>query len=124
MIVCCMTAIVNVVGNYFLIPIFGAKAAAGTTAMCSLFILVLLLFKVDKRIKVERVGALIFSPLIGCVGIIAVCMACKGIDDLWIRFAFSLVGSVSVYLLIQILLKNELVSEILETVKWKIKKQK
>jgi len=120
MIVCCITAVINVIGNYFLIPVFGVKAAAGTTAVCSLFILILLLFRVDKHVKVKGIGSLVFSPLSGCAGIIVVCMMCKLIDNLWIRFALSLAGSVSIYLLIQVLLKNELVGEMIEAVKIKI----
>ena len=114
MIVCCITAVVNVIGNYIFIPLYGAKAAAGTTAACSLTILILLLFKVDKHVKVENVGRLVLSPIIGCVGIVAVCLLCRNIENLWIRLAASLVVSTGTYGLTQIVMKNELVEVVLD----------
>ena len=113
MIVCCIAAVCNVVGNYALIPLFAAKAAAGVTAACSLIILVMLLFKIDKNVKIERWGRLIATPLIGCAGIVAVCFLCKSFDSLWVRVALSVVGSGAVYSIVQIVLKNELVTEVL-----------
>ena len=53
MFVCCIATAVNVILNIFLIPIWGAAAAAGTTAFCSLLIMVLLIASKDKRIKLN-----------------------------------------------------------------------
>lgn len=122
MIVCCITAVVNVVENYIFIPLWGAKAAAGTTALCGLTILILLLFKVDKHVKVEKVGRLILAPVIGCAGIITVCLMCRYIENLWIRMIVSVTCSIGIYGLVQGLLKNELVSELLVAMKRRMKK--
>ncbi len=84
---------VNVIGNYIFIPLWGARAAAGTTAVCGLTILILLLFKVDENIKLEKVGKLIVAPLFGSIGIVVVCLLCKWIDNLWIRVFVSLTAS-------------------------------
>lgn len=122
MIVCCITAVVNVIGNYIFIPMYGAKAAAGTTAVCSLTILILLLFKVDKHVKVEKVGGLILSPVVGCIGIVVVCLLCRNIDNLWIRVIVSVAVSTGVYGITQIVLKNELVEDVLAGIKRKFVK--
>ena len=105
-----------------LIPYFRAKAAAGTTAICSLTIMILLFFKIDKNIKLEHVIELIVAPLIGCIGIIVVCVGCKGIEHLWIRVIVTLIGSVSIYGILQVILKNELVNQVLVTVKNRIRR--
>ncbi len=120
MIVCCVTAVVNVIGNYIFIPLWGARAAAGTTAVCGLTILVLLLFKVDNHVKIGKVGRLIVSPIIGCAGIVVACLLCKRIDNLWIRVIVSMTTSIGIYCVVQTLFKNELFDGILITLKKRI----
>lgn len=121
MIVCCITAIVNVIGNYIFIPFFGAKAAAGVTAICSFIMLILLFFRINKEVKIKKIEKLMFAPIVGCVGIIIVCFICKEIDNLWIRILISLFSSIVIYFIVQILMKNELVFEILSIVRKKLK---
>ena len=120
MIVCLAAAVVNVIGNYLSIPYFGANAAAGTTAVCNLTILILLLFRVDKRIKIGGTVKVIVSPVVGCIAIFIVCYLCKRIDHLFVRFFVSVLGSIVVYGLIQIICKNELVAEIMNTIKIRV----
>ena len=78
-----------------------------------------MIFKVDKNVKIRNVGRIVLAPLIGCVCIIAVCIACKSIDNLWIRIVVSMVVSGTAYVLIQILLKNELVADVTQSIKKK-----
>ena len=116
MIVCCITALVNVVGNYIFIPLYATKAAAGTTVVCSLLILILLLFKVDKNVRLERCASLVVPPVIGCIGLVAVCLVAKTIDNLLIRVIISILGSICVYAGLQIVFKNEIVYELLNSI--------
>ena len=120
MVVCCITAIVNMMGNYLFIPLWGVNAAAGTTAFCSLTILILLLFKIDKHVKIQDVRRMVCSPIAGCLGIIIICLACKTIETLWIRVIISVLLCFVVYGLIQLLLKNELVEDVLRSMRRKI----
>ena len=53
--VCCIATVVNFVLNYFLIPIWGINAAAFTTAVSMLLMLILLLITKDKRIKINYI---------------------------------------------------------------------
>lgn len=120
MIVCCITAVVNILGNYFFIPLFGARAAAGTTAMCSLLILVLLAFRADKNIKIQGFGKIVFAPMVGCIGIAGVCLLCRNITNTWPRVIISILGSIGIYGLIQIIFKNEFVEDAIQIVRHKM----
>ncbi len=117
MIICCICAVINVITNYFLIPFWGPVAAAVTTTLCSLIILILSLFKVDKNIKIEAIGKLAIAPVVGCVMIALVCWLCSHISNLYIRTIVSVLTSMIVYLVVQLLLKNSLVYDVLCSVK-------
>ena len=113
MIVCCITAFFNIIGNYIFIPDYGAKAAAWTTTASSFLILVLLLFKVDKQIHIDNVIKLIVSPVCGCVTIILICVLCRLITHMWLRLTLSILFSSLAYACVQVVFKNELVTSIL-----------
>ena len=122
MFVCCITAVINVVSNYIFIPMYGARAAAGTTAICSLIIMILLFFRIDKNVKIQNVGRLVLSPVIGCFGIVIVCLLCQSIGKLWIRVGASLIGSACIYGGILVILRNELVRELFTSIKNRVGK--
>ena len=122
MVVCCITAVVNIVGNYIFIPKYGVNAAAMTTAVCSLVIMVLLFFKVDKNIKIDHLGKLIVSPVVGCVGIAGVCLITRLIPNLWIRVGVCLFFSIAVYGIVQLVFKNEIVEMALASLKNRLKR--
>lgn len=126
MIVCLITAACNIILNYFFIPIYQSQAAAATTAFNGLLIFLLLLFKVDKRIKIERLASVFISPVLGGVGIIGVCLLCQNIEHIVIRLLVSLSASALVYGIILYMMKNEMVMEIIGIVKnayWKLKER-
>jgi len=120
MMICCITAIVNVIMNYVFIPLYGAKAAAGTTTFCAFLMMIMLYLIVDKRIKIVRLSYVMITPLIGCLGIILICLGCTIIDNLWLRASTSIILSVITYGIIVILGRNELVLELILSFKQKI----
>lgn len=122
MITCCITAVVNVITNYIFIPRYGAIAAAGTTVFCALTILVILLFKIDNRIHIERVFNVFSSPLLGCLAIVVVCYVCKGINTIWVRTALSILSSIFLYGLIVYFGENDLMIELISGVKARFSK--
>ena len=124
MYVCCFAAAVNIIGNYLAIPYWGAKAAAGTTAVCSLTIMILLMLKVDKRIRVNQLFRVFFAPVVGCVLIVCICLATRGIKGLYIRTFLSIFASAGGYALIQLTLRNELAMEVFNAFTRKITKNK
>lgn len=118
--ICCITAIFNVVLNYFLIPIGGANAAALTTTLSSLLIMILLIIKKDKRIKLDYLYEVSVSPIIGSILIALFCQIVKLlILNLWWKTAVSVIGSVVVYAIMLLVMKNELCLDILKEIKKK-----
>lgn len=120
MIICCICAVINVITNYLLIPFGGPIAAAATTTLCSLIILILSLVKVDKNIKIQSIGKLVIAPVVGCVIVVLVCLLFSHISNLYIRTIVSVATSMIAYLLVQLLLKNSLVCDMLGSVKKKL----
>lgn len=120
MIVCCIAAVINVAANYIFIPRYGTLAAAGTTAFCALAILILLLFTVDKKVQIERLGRVFLSPVLGCVGIVLVCLFCRNISGLWIRTITSVACSALLYVGIAYACRDELLMGLLAELKGKL----
>ncbi len=115
MIICCISTVVNVIANAFLIPRWGAYAAAGTTAFSSLLIMLMLIASIDKRIKIKSPVRLFLAPLVGSVAMSICCAWLKQLfETLWIRTIVCVASGVIVYGIVQILLKNEMVLELFE----------
>lgn len=125
MIICCITAGLNVVLNYLLIPYWGASAAAFSTAVSSLLIMIMLLIKKDKRIKLGYVKHVILSPIIGSVGIFAYCRIIgMFVSNIWVKTGVCVIGSVILYGIVLIYMKNELCVEILGSINRKVSAKK
>ena len=113
MVICCISTVINVIANAILIPIFGVYAAAATTAFSSLVILILLLFSVDKRIKIIKIPQLFIAPSIGSIIMVICCYYLKKLFvSLIIRTSVCIILGIIVYMCIQLILKNELLEEI------------
>lgn len=113
-LICCASALMNVVTNFLLIPIFGAKGAAFTTCLCYAMMLIWLVYLTDKRIRVRATSKSLFSPLCGYLGICVVCIFSRQMASQWVRVIFSIIASIIVYFAIQIAYKNALIMEFLE----------
>lgn len=113
--ICCVTAIFNVALNYILIPYGGGKAAAFTTMLSSALIMTLLLLKKDKRISLNYIGRISFSPIIGSLVIGAYCkIVSHFIHMLLLKTIICIIGSVIIYICVLIGMKNDLCIEVLE----------
>ncbi len=121
MIACCVSAAANVVTNYIFIPKYGVIAAAWTTTLSSVLILVILLFNMDKRVNLRGWYRMLLMPFVGCAAIALACFACGYISNLYLRLASSIVLSAAVYGGILFASKNELLIDILLSLKRKIK---
>lgn len=123
MFVCCAATVVNVIANLILIPLWGARAAAGTTAFCSLFIASLLLFLKDKRIKINGILKNVLSPLIGSVAIVGFCLIMQRvIDGLALRMIACIVGSIILYAIVLAIFKNKFMIWVIHFCTGKLKK--
>ena len=110
-----VSALVNILFNLILVPLFQENAAAFTTVLAEAVSMVLCIFYarglVDLKVNLRSVG----SVLVGCAGIVACCTAARyAIDGFLPRVAVSVFGSCAVYFLILALLKNEMVRDVLQ----------
>lgn len=124
MIVCCITAVINVGLNALLIPKYAALGAAVATAANGFFIFLLLLLKVDPRIRIERKMSIFLGPIIGCILVLICCFVCSMIQYRILRMVTSVLGSCVLYFGTLLILKNEFVGEILGVLMNKLKIEK
>ena len=120
MVICCITAIINIAFNYILIPKYGAVGAALTTVLSSFAMFFILLFCIDKRIKLNKVFNLIISTALSCVSIVFVCYICKDIENIWIRILVSIMVSSFLYFFLLFIFKNVLVIDLVTEIKNKL----
>lgn len=122
MLICIITAVVNIILNYLLIPYGGAKAAAFTTAVSSFLIMSLLLIMKDSHIKLDYIGQVTKSPIIGSICIFVFCKIIKSFDfNIWIKTGMCILGSILLYGLILIFMKNVIIMEMVNGLKNKMR---
>lgn len=118
-----ISGLLNVVLNIFLIPQFRENAAAFTTLLAELCSMVLCIRYSKGLVTVEFEGRTIASVACGCVGIVAVCTAVKALAlPNIISILVAVLGSVAVYAVLLLVLRNPLVMEYLEKLKQKVRK--
>ena len=83
MTICCIATGVNLLLNAILIPKGGVNAAAFTTTLAALLIMVMLIITKDSRIKLEYFGQVVFTPVVGCTIMGVLCKFIFGIK--WVE---------------------------------------
>ena len=111
MFTCMLAAILNVVLNSLLIPVFDYIGASFATLLSSIIILLVLSFNLDKRICIKRMDKLFFQPVVGVLAIFLVCVLCYNLSGLYLRLLISIFISICIYFLIQFLFNNEICVE-------------
>ncbi len=120
---CCFAAVVNVILNFIFIPFSGASAAAFTSGISAVVIFVWLFVKKDSRVRLNYIWEVCKGPLIGCLLIVLFCFVMKHlISSLLILTLVCILGSVFIYGLTQLIMKNDLVTETLSSIIRKIKR--
>ncbi len=108
MIACIAASVFNGIANYLLIPKFGSEGAALATIFSTLVILVITTWKIEKEIKIERMGQLMGAPLLGGVGIVVWCALCRAVlSNLWVCTGVAIAGSGLIYFAALALLRHE-----------------
>ena len=107
-----ISAVINVIGNFALIPVYKHNAAAFTTAF-SQFIVLLICFLFSKKyIDMKRSYRSICCTFLGCFGIVATCMLIKKMAYANIVETFLCIAiSCIVYFIIGLFTKNSALSE-------------
>lgn len=120
---CCFAAVVNVILNYMLIPYGGASAAAFASGISLIVICIWLLVKKDSRVRLNYIWEVCKGPLVGSLLVVLFCLVMKHfISDLLFLTLVCVTGSVFVYGVIQLTMKNDLVTEALNSIIRKIKR--
>lgn len=118
MVTCCITALVNIVTNGVFIPYFGIYAAAATTALSELILLIMLALKARKELRVGTLHSLFLAPFVGCIVIVLITLIIFCFfSDLWLRTIMSAVLGAIGYGVVLIVAKHEIVQIFFDTAK-------
>lgn len=116
------SALVNVMLNLFLIPMFHQNGAALTTAIAELLVFLISYYHARKFIKIDGVVKNLATSSIGCVAMIVVSSIIKlFVVSTTLYTVFTIVGSIVIYLMVLLLLKNNLALELLNGIIKKFK---
>lgn len=114
-------AVVNLILNFAFIPVFGINGAAITTLIAEAVVMVQVM-KYSKNLHDKiNINPSISTSLVGCLGIALVCTIGRMlISNMYLYVVSSTIISAIIYILIQIILKNEVVINILGLVLSKV----
>lgn len=121
-----ITGIINIVLNFILIPFMSYDGTSLSTVVAELTVMVMNGYSCWDIIKpvILKKDTLknLLDSIIGCVGIVVVCLLCDiGFKSLWLKTIFSVVLSVIMYGAILILLKNKNAYSMLDRAKMILK---
>ncbi len=102
-----ISAIINIVMNFFLIPIYKQNAAAFTTALSQAVALYMCYRHSKEYVSLKNSLRSIVCTVVGCIGIAVVCILIKlCYFNLFTETFFSILLSMIIYVLTQIFTKN------------------
>lgn len=107
-------AVINVILNLILIPLFGIVAAAITTIIAEFITFIVVHIYARKLIEYQNVKASFFKTIFGCALIALICFISYYIEQPIIRLSISVIGSAIVYVCAMIILKNEAFSPFMD----------
>lgn len=117
-----ISAIANIVLNFILIPIWKEKAAALTTIIAEAIAFIYCKYETEKIIKLDNFIRIFIKSLLGCVPIIITSLIIKEyISNLLLSTIIIIVLSVISYIIVEIILKNEIVLFYIKKINNKIK---
>lgn len=120
---CGISALVNIILNIILIPLFGLNAAATTTAIAECVGLFILFRHRDRNIKVSNLKEMLKAPIIGSCGIACVALIVRSfINSYPVICVVTIILSAMVYGTTLILMKNEFAMSFLKPILNKIKR--
>lgn len=109
-IITVISALVNIILNFILIPVWQEKAAAFTTILSEGLSYVFCMYCGRKSVRKLNLIPILIKVGIGCMGIATVCIISSMlIRNVVMNTIFSISISIIVYLVIEIMLKNEII---------------
>ena len=120
------SAVLNIVINLILIPLWNENAAALSTVLAEMCMFIVNYYYAKDLVKDVFMSKTLLhtfvSSIIGCIGIVVVCILCNySFQSLIIKTIFSVVFSVIMYGVILILLKNPFALSVLNRTKMILK---
>lgn len=118
-----ISAAINIMLNFLLIPYFQQNAAAFTTVISEFFMLGICFWFARKYVRVKGIGRNLLTVTAGCLAIVGVCCSV-----FWLKLSLlpetvlCVLGSVVAYCLLQLVLRNEVFLETLQVLRKKLKK--
>lgn len=120
---CIISAVVNIIANLIFIPSYGFVAAAATTAASQVIGLIICIPFIDKNVVFQNKCATLLGPIIGTICMTIYLIYCINVfSGLWFIAITGIVGSIIIYFIFQILLKNAWLIEFMGKFFEKIKK--
>ena len=114
---CSLSALVNIVLNLILIPVFGLNAAAATTAIAECLGFFVLIRFIDKNIKIEGLFEMLKAPIVGGVVIALIAFIVRRmIGSYALICVVTILLSAIAYLGILIVMKNEFVMSFIKPI--------
>ena len=105
---CIFAMIINVIMNYFFIPLLGINGAAIATILSEFVNLLVIKISIDKRIRIISNAKVFAAPIIGSIFIILLKLSIFKLDiNIYLKTLITISISAFVYFVILILLKNE-----------------
>lgn len=118
-----MSAVINILLNLLLIPIWKQDAAAFTTLLSEACSMILCIRYSKGLVTLDKNKRNIISVIVGCLGIVGVCMVLKLFSLTLIEYTvISVCLSAIVYGIILIIFKNTIIQDGFDVIKNKIKK--
>jgi O-antigen/teichoic acid export membrane protein len=110
---CIYAAVVNIILNILFIPKYSLNAAAVTTAISQLIILWISVIHMDKKVRLFRIRNLLFGPIVGVGGVVAICLLAKIlISNLLLKLCIAIGLSLVIYPISLLIFKNEIACNI------------
>lgn len=121
-----ITAIVNIILNFILIPFLSYDGTSLSTVLAQLMVMLMNGYSSWDIVKpvILRKETLynLFEAVIGCVGIVVVCVLCNiGFNSLILKTIISIVLSIIIYGAILVVLQNKIALSMLERLKMTLK---
>lgn len=113
-----ISAVVNILLNILLIPLWGINGAAITTIIAEAIVCVIAIRGARRNVKLNQVGRNLFSVGMGCVGIIITgVLGQYYIEQYLFRLGITVFVGAFTYLLILVLMRNQIILECINRIK-------
>lgn len=118
-----ISAVINIILNFILIPFWKERAAAFTTLLAEAITFLVCRHEGNKIVKFSGIGKNIIKILLGCIGILAVSSLLLWIkDNMALYTILTVIFSIAIYAIIEIVLKNECVLSIFNKICARLKR--